>query len=267
MRRRQTTVSRRPGTTARHRARHPAERYGTFALRFGAVPLQVAGLQLWLAADAIPGLSDGQPVASWPDGSGLGRHAAQATAAKRPTYRVNIQNGRPGVQFDGIDDGLRVASLPLGTFALFLVFRLSGTAGIIVEHSADAGANDGHYLYGTTGMTINCRRQVGARVSGKNRAANWAVDNAAKLAAHAMDGTHAGHRLRINRVDQSMTSGPNTDDPLATTVTDELNVGCRNEAAEFSTGYYFELLAYSPCPSLADQQRLEDYLRDRWGTP
>ena len=43
------------------------------------------GLALWLKADAITGLADGDPVASWADSSGNSHTATQATSGSRPT--------------------------------------------------------------------------------------------------------------------------------------------------------------------------------------
>ncbi len=69
-------------------------------------PLSISGLKLWLKADAITGLNDGDAVTTWPDLSGNGNDATQATAAKKPVYKVNIINGKPVVRFDGLDDFL-----------------------------------------------------------------------------------------------------------------------------------------------------------------
>lgn len=56
-------------------------------------------------ASAITGLSNNDPVASWPDAFGHGWAATQATSSKRPTYKTNQLNGLPGVLF-GSDDKL-----------------------------------------------------------------------------------------------------------------------------------------------------------------
>src|SRR5262245_37132262 len=71
-------------------------------------PADVSGLVVWLRADAL-GLNDGDPVGTWTDGSGNGRDLTQATAAKKPTYKTNIVNGKPVVRFDGVDDRLKAA--------------------------------------------------------------------------------------------------------------------------------------------------------------
>lgn len=75
-------------------------------------PASVSKLVFWFKADAIKGLADGDPVATWPDSSGLGRDATQATAAKKPTYRASRStfSGQPVVEFDSADDFVQTAS-------------------------------------------------------------------------------------------------------------------------------------------------------------
>lgn len=66
-------------------------------------PGDLDGLALWFKADAIDA-ADGDPLASWPDSSGNGFDAVQATGSKKPLYRT--PDGLPGVHFDGADDWL-----------------------------------------------------------------------------------------------------------------------------------------------------------------
>lgn len=53
---------------------------------------------------------DGNPVASWRDGSGA-LHPLGATGTARPTYRSSVAalNGSPGVEFDGTSDTMTAA--------------------------------------------------------------------------------------------------------------------------------------------------------------
>lgn len=60
-------------------------------------------------AGATPVTAAGQSVGRVMDQSGGARHATQATAANKPTYRVSA-SGRPYLEFDGSNDGLDVAS-------------------------------------------------------------------------------------------------------------------------------------------------------------
>jgi len=60
-------------------------------------PLDIDGCVLWLDACQITGLSDGDPVATWPDASGLGYDAIGA--GSKPDYKINILNGLPVVRW------------------------------------------------------------------------------------------------------------------------------------------------------------------------
>jgi hypothetical protein len=59
-----------------------------------------SNLQLWLSAETISGLADGQTVATWNDQSGKGN---TATASGTPEYQSTSINGRPAVHFTPAD--------------------------------------------------------------------------------------------------------------------------------------------------------------------
>ena len=77
-------------------------------------PLDVAGLALWLKADAIAGLANGATIATLPDVSGNGNDATQSIAAKKPTFQLNQINTHPVVRSDGDDDFLSLTGLSVG---------------------------------------------------------------------------------------------------------------------------------------------------------
>ncbi|HVC93505.1 MAG TPA: hypothetical protein VND64_07425, partial [Pirellulales bacterium] len=70
------------------------------------VPLR-DGLVLWLKADAIQGLDDGDAVQVWPDGAETHLDPFQPDPAKQPLWKKNAIHGLPAVRFDGVDDNLR----------------------------------------------------------------------------------------------------------------------------------------------------------------
>jgi hypothetical protein len=88
-------------------------------------PDDIAGLQVWLDASQIVGLSDGDPVATWEDASSANHDFTQATSGFRPTYQTGELNGLPVVRFDGSDDwmggGNLSASFPSAA-TVFAVF-------------------------------------------------------------------------------------------------------------------------------------------------
>ena len=89
-------------------------------------PHEVAGLKLWLKADDLTGLADGDPVSTWTDASGGGNNA-NGSGAARPSYRTNVLAGAPVLRFDGADDRLALPNLLAGASAAtaFFVARLS----------------------------------------------------------------------------------------------------------------------------------------------
>lgn len=86
-------------------------------------PASLSGLQMWLKAEAIAGLNDGDPVAQWNDQSGHNNHATQAVLAMRPAYKVNMVNGKPAVRFDAVDDWLVFGTQILTGMTIFAVAR------------------------------------------------------------------------------------------------------------------------------------------------
>lgn len=93
----------------------------------GFVPSDIAGLVLWLKADAITGLADGDSVVTWPDSSGNGNDMSSLDAGRRPVYKTAVLNGLPVVRFDATNDqesGAASASLP---FTAFIVYSYRST--------------------------------------------------------------------------------------------------------------------------------------------
>ena len=99
-------------------------------------PTDIAGLQLWLKADAglwqdsvggTPAVADADVVGAWADQSGSGNNATQATTSKKPLLKLAIQNGMPVVRFDGTDDYLQALFALVQPVTIFLVMRKRST--------------------------------------------------------------------------------------------------------------------------------------------
>lgn len=80
-------------------------------------PLNLPSLYAWYDASQLA-LSDTDPVASWTDLSGNGRHATQGTAGSRPQYRTSPHR----VVFDGSSDFLEYSFAAMsGAFTVIAV--------------------------------------------------------------------------------------------------------------------------------------------------
>lgn len=123
-------------------------------------PSQVAGLQVWLRADAV-NASDPEQVRTtgnstfvrqWVDGSGHTNHAAQSVETLQPRWVAGGSNGFPSIHFDGADDLLRL-SHPVGTnnFCVFTVCRTTQMHEIDSETTSGVGGVNGqHWLFGAS---------------------------------------------------------------------------------------------------------------------
>ena len=110
-------------------------RRSLFGARGGiASPLEISGCILWLdgsdtdklytdSAKTTPVSSDGDVVGAWEDKSGNGKDATQATTSLKPLYKVNLQNSKSGVRFDGTDDVLSVAVTGTSAATIFVVMK------------------------------------------------------------------------------------------------------------------------------------------------
>lgn len=115
----------------------------------GVAPTPTAGLFAQYAGRAVTGLNNSDPVATWNDISGNGRHMTQSDAAKRPLYKVNIINGKPALLFDSVDDRLTMANV--------MSALTQGEIFIVLDLASDppAGGKDGLWKMDTASQTSN----------------------------------------------------------------------------------------------------------------
>lgn len=83
---------------------------------------QIPSLQMWLKADAITGIADGDAVPVWMDASGHANDAAQTASAARPTLRLNRLNGLPVLYFDGSSSAMTTPLTVQNNYSVFIVF-------------------------------------------------------------------------------------------------------------------------------------------------
>jgi hypothetical protein len=110
---------------------------GTYMLNTGIVrnltnvtigPDSIADLEQWLKADAIVGLVDSDPVATWPD-SANSNDAVQASGTYQPLYKTNRINGLPALYFADNTFWMTEGYNPTLPFTLVMVYKRSATTG------------------------------------------------------------------------------------------------------------------------------------------
>jgi hypothetical protein len=88
------------------------------------IPTDTAGCTFWVKGDGITGLSDGDPISTWPDGSASANNATQ-TGSNRAIWKASQLDGKAAVRFDGVDDYFNLTStLPSNAdYTLFVVYK------------------------------------------------------------------------------------------------------------------------------------------------
>ena len=95
---------------------------------------------VWLKADEISGLTNGDDVLTWSDASGNSNTFSQPTSSLSPIYQTGVLNGLPVVRFNRTNDRIRRTS--------FTGFPTSAITVIYVNSTTDSG--DGTISYAST---------------------------------------------------------------------------------------------------------------------
>lgn len=228
-----------------------------------ASPTDFSGLACWLAADAITGLSDGDPLPSWVDGSGYSRPAYQSDSGSRPVFRTGELGGLPAVRFNGFGQWLTSdwtpAGWPLTVIALAKTnvasagnYSLiagtgvaSGQQGFALLYSSDSPASVYTDAIASAGR-IYRGYQDGAGVS------DWAI------ASTTCDGSTAGLWIDGASVGSPVGSGIST-----VTHSTTFRLGRRYFGADWA-GDVAEVIVYEALLSDADREAVEAYLTSKW---
>lgn len=231
----------------------------------------LANLGLWLKADAITGLADGDAMASWVDSSGNDINAIQGTAENKPVYKINIVNGLPVVRFNGTSSYMSFASNFMSVYTAANVFIVAKGASDPPTSEFHAGhsfycsdgegsvANGGSHLpyldgniYDTFGTTV--RKTVG---NPTQSLANWCIYTVTSAAnnwkAH-LNGTQI-YATATNSTEFSVTPRIGESGYNATgTIPDY-----------FYDGDIGEIILYADAKSDIDRAKVIAYLGTKWG--
>ena len=107
------------------------------------------GLVLDLDASKLD-LNDNDAVATWPDQSGLGNDAEQTSGSSQPTYKANVLNSLPVVDFGNNSDYLVVphhGSLNVTNITVFLVVMVKSAGLSNFEAFVHKGPNEAYQLF------------------------------------------------------------------------------------------------------------------------
>lgn len=234
----------------------------------------VSGMKLWLKADAITGLSNGDKVVQWPDSSGGNYHATNAIEYNQPTYVASGRSGKPTVRFDDRDQDTisgtaqwLEAPAPVQSkrqpFTAFVVFRSddtdtsTGAAGDYLLQPMDGPATGRTVLFVDIAGTERKIQSVAGQaslISTRNYTpGTWTLcslvqdTNAATLALY-IDGA----------LDQLVTMGAEPGNHGG------WRIGAAKPGHRGLKGEIAEIILYDRTLTAAERQQVEAYLAARW---
>lgn len=214
-------------------------------------PDSVSGLLGWWKADAIGGLSDGDPITTWPDSSSNANDMVWAN--HKALYKTNIQNGLPGVLFNGTSDLFQSANAVTGVRSFFVVAKYTaatfgGFSGLLTFNgaladtfimlTADSGTD--HFYYDSVAV-------------GDPPRVDYMIDTTATVSMTGpMNACHVCSDQSTN-----YWSAVNT----------QVRIGVDRQdgsAGRWWTGYVFEVYMYNTVPSSGTRTGLIQYAIDKW---
>ncbi len=227
-------------------------------------PASISGLVLWLKADQITGLSDGDPVSTWLDQSGVGNDGT-SSGSNRPIYKTNIQNSLPAVRFITTPTWIRgVISVTGTTVSVFVVSTLnSGSAnfGRFVSLAATSTNDFNDTKYAAALLRDGSNQGLAAYRNSELSVKSIPAYATAFSAASVFDGTN-----QTTYVNNVATGSPQASSGSFTISAYSLgeNLGASSGAL---SGDIFEVCVYTGALSSTDRANLLAYAQSKWGTP
>jgi hypothetical protein len=219
-------------------------------------PLSVADCLLWLRAD-LGVTESGGAVSAWADQSGAAdanRNALQGTATNQPAFVAADANfgNAPTISFDGNDNYLATGAFTGGPYAqpvtMYAAFRHAASGGYVFDDID--GSSRLAFVAGTA--------SGGFFFAGSAAVSFDTATGTTYVVGLVFDG--AGSASYVNN---SQTAAV-TDDVGANALK-SLQIGSRNNEANFLTGQIAEILAYSGAHDAATRRRVMQYMGARVG--
>lgn len=210
------------------------------------------GPELWLKADAIEGLNDGDALTTWEDSSTNGNDATQSTAGNKPTYRTNQLGEHPSVYFSqaGTDFMSLGSAIGTGDVTVFVVCRFVGDVNqpAIVILGGPAGGLQYDILGSASPFQAGATGNVHT-ASINTRFTIWQQANFTK----------SGNTVtqRLNGVDAGNGSTGSSANGFDT-------IGALPVPSSYFDGFISEIIVYDRVLSGAEILTVEDYLEDKY---
>lgn len=233
-------------------------------------PTSIAGLVLWLKADAgvykdagVTPAANGDTVQQWNDFSGNGNNQSQATSGNRPAFTTSGINSAQSVVFNIASQTTLSGAANMGgttQFAAFAVATLTAVGsgdGRVVTFIA---TGDGVDYASTTSNLLLASQQPNRQSANTSNFSTINTDDsgsAAKAYSVVYDGTNRTlYRNNVSAVSSTLAPTLGT--------TGSIYLGSRG-GADFYQGSIAEVCVYNGPVTSTDRANLQTYFNSRWG--
>jgi hypothetical protein len=234
------------------------------------LPTSISNCALWLDAADSNTISfvSGSSISQWSDKSGNNKHAIQNVTGRYPTYSSNSVNGLSSVQTSSAGTTMFVPSLAL-TFppTVIAVIQKTGTGGLgaaFIEHGPNTNSNSGFYMTPINSDFFSVRSPTGEQQFLDAAAGQGVAAFNATGVTYAYFTQVTPNLLRVNKITRTTTTTKNTGNPTGV-VTDQLNIGSRNQTSLLGDARYCEIILYNRNITLSEILEIETYLTLKWG--
>jgi hypothetical protein len=223
---------------------------------------------VWLKADALTGLANGAPVATWPDVSGHGFDASQTSSSQKPSYLATALNGLPAVHFNGANSKYLALPRPVeDDFTILCVYRSSQGIGAGTQFYQGAGLVNGEVsgVTGDFGLSLNTNGFVlaGTGAPDTSIASSSSGFNDGQPHVITFRRQRSGGALELH-VDGTL-QGTATGGTQSLTAPAKLVIGAQQTLVNFLTGDLAEVKIFAAALTPADRMAEENALLCKYG--
>lgn len=219
-------------------------------------PTQIPGLQLWLdGADASTITQVAGALSQWNDKSTNTYQALQATGANKPAYSSTGLDSKGAITFNGTSDFLSISGFSVPTtFTAFIVLDVISTPQSAFAAFFDTGFST-QILLGFDSGGIKITATVNNVFATAAPAFTTGGSHQALFSTDGVNGITAFDSTSSSYTSSAAAGGSVT-----------ANIGVFN-GANYINATIGEMLMYQGLLSSADITVIQDYLRNKWGTP
>ena len=232
----------------------------------GFNPKSIATLAAWWDAGVVSSLAqlstgetavaaDSDPVGSWADLSGNGRTLTQSTTNNRPVYKTGVLNGKPVIDFDGVNDSM-IASFTLAQpITYFLVYRYDATITTGNPRVFDGATGNSMSFFGSTSNTL-----MGI-FAGSSADPLISMTQRTQFSITEIQANGASTAVRVN----GAIAGFGTTNNIGASSPDGIRLGAFSQSAAFGDVSFAEVLIYSSIIAESASRQVRSYLGKKYG--